>query len=221
MVRSQGIPRWLIGIGLFLLSCLLLGCEAEVDDECGGVDNVVSCLSIDRIDPTNIEDTSTSNVDATGSLCPDGSGEPFGDHNAVVSFSNTPFPGVEGDSEIAEAGSQRIIITGYSVTYALNHCPAAATGCPALTGFSSAGPTLTIPPNSSGVTGTFKLVPLAVKEEYVAEGGEVGTGSTVGAPYPSYSANYVFSAKTEFFEDDITIRASVEFTIGGFNLCGG
>lgn len=220
MVRSYAIPKWTLGICLFILSFILLGCEAGVDEECGGVDGVVSCLSIDNIQPTNIEDATSSNVDAIGSLCSDGSGEPFGDHNAEVSFSNTPFPGVQGISPATAEGSQRIIITGYSVTYTLNHCPATAAACPALTGFSITGPTLTIPANSIGTTGTFKFVPLAVKEEYVAEGGELGTGSSFGAPLPSYSANYVFSAQTEFFEDSITIEGAAEFTIGAFNLCG-
>jgi hypothetical protein len=221
MVRSHVIPKWLIGISLLAVSYTLLGCDTVVDESCGGVDNVRSCLSIDSIQPTNIANTTTSNVDAVRAICSDGTSELFGDHNAVVSFSNTPFPGVQGTSQATAEGSQRIIITGYSVTYTLNNCPATASGCPALTGFSITGPTLTIPADTSGVTGTFKLVPLAVKEEYVAEGGELGISSAAGAPLPSYSANYVFSAKTEFFEDEITLRGATEFTIGAFDLCDG
>ncbi len=218
MIRSHQIPKRIIGICLLVASCILLGCEAEVSEECGGVGGVVSCLSIDGIQPSNVSGNPTTNVDAVASICTDGTTETFGDHNAEVTFSNTPFPGVDGTSLATADGSQRIVITGYSVTYTLNNCPAAATACPALTGFSIRGTTLTVPANGT-VTGTFAFVPLSVKEEYVAEGGETsGTGS--GAPYPSYSVNYMFSAQTEFFDDDITIQGSAEFTIGNFNLCG-
>ncbi len=219
MLRSHAIPKWLIGICLFVASSILLGCEAEVEEECGGVGGVVSCLSINSIEPRNIADTASSNVDAVGSVCTDGTGEPFGDHSASVTFSNTPFPNVQGTSQANAEGSQRIIITGYSVTYTLNHCPTAAAACPALTGFTIRGTTLTVPANGV-VTGPFKFVPLAVKEEYVAEGGELGFSSASGAPLPSYSVNYTFSARTEPFNDAITIRGSAEFTIGAFNLCG-
>ncbi len=218
MIRSHQIPKWMIGICLFVASCILLGCDSGVGEECGGLGGVVSCLSIDSIQPNNIVDSPTSNVDAVGSLCPDGTGEPFGDHNAEVTFSNSPFPAVDGTSQANAEGSQRILITGYSVTYTLNNCPAAAAACPALTGFSVRGTTLIVPANGSA-SGTFTFVPLAVKEEYVAEGGEIsGTGS--GAPFPSYSVNYVFSAQTEFFQDGLTVQGSAEFSIGSFNLCG-
>lgn len=219
MIRSHQIPKWMFGICLFVASCILLGCEAEVSEECGGVDGVVSCLSIDSIQPTNINGDPTSDVDAVGSICPDGSGEPFGNHSADITFANTPFPGVEGTSQANAEGSQRIIITGYSVTYTLNNCPAAASACPALTGFSVRGTTLTVPANGIA-TDSFTFVPLAVKEEYVAEGGEI-SGSGAGAPFPSYSVNYVISARTEFFDDSITIQGAADFTIGSFNLCSG
>ncbi len=63
------------------------------------------------------------------------------------------------------------------------------------------------------------MVPLRVKEEYVAEGGHLGS-SDFGFPFPSYTATYVFTGRTDFFSDDIRIQGSTEFTIGSFNTCG-
>ena len=40
-----------IGISLLIASSLLLGCDADTRDDCGGVGDVVSCLSIDSIVP--------------------------------------------------------------------------------------------------------------------------------------------------------------------------
>lgn len=57
------------------------------------------------------------------------------------------------------------------------------------------------------------------EEEYVAEGGETD-GSVAGAPFPSYTANYVFTGRTDAFGADIEIHGAAEFTIGNFNLCG-
>jgi len=210
-------------IGLCALGALgfLLGCEADVSEDCGGMGAVVSCLSVDRVTPVDNDGTPSSNVDASADLCPpDGTFEPFGDHDAEVTFSNHAFPGIEGTSAIANDGSFTITIVNYSVTYTLNDCPPRATGCPALTGFSVApGQTITIPPGGT-VTTQLPFVPLRVKEEYVAEGGHLGS-SGAGFPFPSYTANYVFTGRTDFISTDIRVEASAEFTIGSFNLCDG
>jgi hypothetical protein len=161
----------------------------------------------------------SSNVDAVPSTCSDDSVEPFTDHNASITFANRPFPSADTPTPVESDGTLLLTILNYSVSYTLNDCPSRATGCPALTGFSvSPGQTFTIPTNSS-VTQTFPLVPLRVKEEYVAEGGQLGA-SDFGFPFPSYTATYVFTGRTDFFSDDILIEGSTEFTIGNFNNCG-
>jgi hypothetical protein len=228
MVRSQTIRKWMtgpqgaIGIGLLIASSLLLGCDADTRDDCGGVGDVVSCVSIDSIVPVGgsiASPTETSNVDALQSTCTDGTLEDFTDHNAEITFANRQFPGGDG-TQVDIGGSLLLTILNYSVSYTLNDCPPRATGCPALTGFSvSPGQTFTIPINGS-VTHTFPLVPLRVKEEYVAEGGTLGS-SQFGFPFPSYTATYVFTGRTDFFSDEIRIEGSTEFTIGSFDNCGG
>lgn len=226
MVRSKTIlksmigPNRVIGIGLLVASCLLLGCEADVREDCGGVGGVISCISIDSIVPEDISGQPTSNVNAVPITCPDGSVLPFGDHAANVTFSNRPFPSSDSPTQANIDGSLLLTILNYSVTYTLNDCPPRATGCPALTGFSvSPGETFTIPTNGS-LSRTFPMVPLRVKEEYVAEGGHLGA-SNFGLPFPSYTATYVFTGRTDFFSDDIRIEGSTEFTMGSFGSCGG
>lgn len=224
MALLHKMRKWLVGFCTIGTLCILLGCEADVGEECGGVGDLVSCLSIDSIQPTDAgSGNNTSNVDAVLQNCSDDpsvfEGELFTDHNALITFSNREFPTATGDTHPTVGGSLAVTILSVSVSYSLNHCPERAAGCPALTGFTvSTGPTFTIPPNGT-TTQTFPLVPLRVKEEYIAEGGEFG-GNVSGAPFPSYSANYVFNARTVDFEDDIQIVGSTEFTIGNFNNCG-
>ena len=225
MVRSHTIlkrmigPNSVVGIGLLVTSCLLLGCDADIREDCGGVGGVISCLSIDSMMPIDESGSESSNVDAVLSACPDDAIEPFTDHNAAITFANRPFPGSDNPTEVETDGSLLLTILNYSVSYTINDCPPRATGCPALTGFTvSPGQTFTIPTNGT-VTRTFPMVPLRVKEEYVAEGGHIGA-SGFGFPFPSYTATYVFTGRTDFFSDNIQIQGSTEFTIGSFNNCG-
>ncbi len=226
MLRSQRIHnvihKWLIRACAIGILCILLGCDADVKEECGGTGGFVSCLSIESIAPVD-----GSNVDAIQGICSTdptdpttATPEPFTDHDAVIIFANRQFPGASDPTQLSIDGSLLITIVNYSVTYTLNHCPENALGCPALTGFSaSPGQTIVIPPGRTA-DGTFPFVPLRVKEEYVAEGGQLGS-SAFGFPFPSYTANYVFTARTDFFSDDIRIQGAAEFTIGNFNNCSG
>ncbi len=100
MVRSHTILKWMIGpnrvigIGLLAALCILLGCDADIREDCGGVGGVISCISIDSIVPDS------SNVDALLSTCPDGSTEVFTDHDATVTFSNRPFPSSDSPTQV-------------------------------------------------------------------------------------------------------------------------
>lgn len=222
MALLHKMLKWLVGFCTIGTLCILLGCEADVKEECGGVGDLVSCLSIDSIQPTDaITGNETSNVDALASTCPpEGDPEPFGDHSAAITFSNRQFPAATGDTEPTVGGSLLVTIVNYSVSYTLNDCPARAAACPALTGFTvSPGQTFTIASNGQS-TQTFPFVPLRVKEEYIAEGGQIGS-SAFGFPFPSYTAHYVFTARTDFFSSDIQIEGFAEFTIGSFNNCTG
>jgi len=201
--------------GLCLVVLILVSCSApgsnNPQEGCGGVEASVSCLQINSIAPI-ANGVNTSNVDAHQDICIDPATgnvtavEPFGDHNAQISFTNKRFPTASNSFDI------RLI--GYTVSYNINQCPTRARGCPPLPGFTVASQTTIIPANGS-VTLTLPFVPLRVKDEYAAAGGEL-----FSTFLPSYDVTYVFTAQTVSFNQTFTVAADAEFTIGDF-LTGG
>jgi len=202
--------------GLFFVALVLASCSApggnNPQEGCGGTEATVSCLQINSIVPV-ADATPTSNVDVHQDICIDPatgkvlSTEKFiGDHNAQVTLLNKKFPKASGGFDIR--------LLGYSVSYRLNQCPALARGCPPLTGFTVASQTAVIPQGSS-LTLTLPAIPLRVKEEYVAAGGEVFSASL-----PSYGVTYTFTAQTISFNQTFTVSGTTEVTIGDF-LRGG
>ncbi len=197
--------------GLVLVILILVSCSAPGGDNpqegCGGLEATVSCLQINSIIPTP-----SSNVDAHQDICIDPATgnvtavETFTDHNAQITLTNKKFPTASNSFDI------RLI--GYSVSYSINQCPMRARGCPPLPGFTVASQTTIIPANSS-VTLTLPFVPLRVKDEYAAAGGEL-----FSAFLPSYDVTYVFTAQTVNFNQTFTVSGDAEFTIGDF-LTGG
>ena len=204
--------------GLFLVVLCLASCSAPSDDGagggCGGSEASITCLDVTGIVPTSLN-ADTTNVDARQDQCRDPvtgavTGiEPFGDHNARVTLVNKQFP-----TTTATGRAFDIRIIGYSVTYTLNQggCPAAARGCPPLTGFTVSGESIAIPAGQT-VTVTLPFVPLRTKNEYVQAGGELGIAA------PSYSATYTFTAQTIGLIDTFTVQGSAQFTITDFNNC--
>ena len=204
---------------LFLVAVILMSCSAPGGDNpaegCGGTEASVSCLEISSIAPTGgSEGGNASNVDAFQEICVDPvtggqlSSEIFTDHPAEATFTNRLFP-------TAQTGSGfDFRITGYSVSYRVNQCPAAALGCPPLTGFTVSGQNILIAHRSDGqpasVTVPLLFVPLRVKNEFCAAGGERGR------VVPSYLATYTFTAQTSRLNDTFTLTGSTEFTIGDF-----
>jgi hypothetical protein len=209
------MKKWFVGLCIAGAVSILFGCETNPTDDCGGLDNTVSCVSVTNISPMDSAGEVTSDVDAVQDACEvdneDGATvepEPFTAHIADITFENSQFT--------TASDSFDVTVRRFSVSYELANCPVQATGCPPLTGFEGAQ-TFVIPQNGQ-VTRTFPLVPLAVKDEYVAAGGEV-SGSGTGAPFPTYTARYVFRATTEPFSTGIEIVATQDFTIGNFNNC--
>ncbi len=98
MVRSHTILKWMIrpnrviGVGFIVASCLLLGCESALREDCGGVGGVVSCISIDSIVPRDEGGNNSSNVDSVPGTCSDGTSELFTDHGADITFANRSLP---------------------------------------------------------------------------------------------------------------------------------
>jgi hypothetical protein len=187
----------------------LLGCDSGGiggSGQCGGASDADACVQINTIEPVYLGQT-TSNVDVLRDRCTSGqtsTDEPFTDHNATVTISNTPLPGV------GPTGSTSVTLQDFSIRYTLNACPAGAT-CPALDTLTVApGLTVTIPPRNS-VTITLPFVSLATKFEYASKGGSL-------LAYPSYSATYTITG-TDAFHNSVSVRGSAQFTIGDFNNC--
>jgi hypothetical protein len=197
-----------MGLVLVGIVGLLVSCGQPGGEGCGGIEDVVSCVSITGITPTNIAGESTSDVDAVRDICSVDATtgvatlEPFGAHNVTVTFSNVAFPG--------SSSSLAVTLQRVTVSYSLNTCPSGAV-CPPLPGFTQDVPTLVIP-ESGTASGTYPFVPINVKTAYVDQGGDTSR-------FPSYTADYVYTGQTQFFSETVTIRGSVSFTMGNFDLC--
>jgi hypothetical protein len=164
-------------------------------------------VSVSSIQPISTAGDDSSDVDVTFTLDCDGDPttndpELFGSHDARVTFTNTAFP--------TASGSLAVSIERVRITYQVNNCPPLA-GCPPLPELNQAV-SLTIPEDSADVAGTFPLVPISTKQEFLALGGSANA-------FPSYTANYVFTARTQSFSDTFTVRGATNFVIGNFNVC--
>ncbi|HLF86245.1 MAG TPA: hypothetical protein VI584_04115 [Nitrospiria bacterium] len=191
---------------LGLISVLALsGCGNEIggSGQCGGAGDSGACVKVESITPTD-----TTNVDAfrtTTDCNADGTAddpEPFTDHNATVSISNTIVPNFPGDI------LPDVTLTNFRIEYRLNFCPAGFS-CPNLISV-NVSETLFIPADGS-LTADIKFVDLEKKFEF--QGG-------VSSPsvYPSYSATYTFTG-TDIFQNNISVSGSTEFTIGDYDNC--
>ena len=206
----------LVALGLLGIVLGLLGCDSGIggSGQCGGAPGSDSCVRIDKIEPVSVGQTS-SNVDVIRDICtPDNPAtptdetvlEPFADHNAIVTISNTPLPGVG-----PVAADVSVTLQDFSISYSLNSCPASAIGCPPLDTLRFVpGQTVTIPPRSS-VAITLPFVPLAKKLEYVSK-------QRALSGFPSYTAIYIISG-TDAFNNSVSVQGAAQFTIGNFDLC--
>jgi hypothetical protein len=69
----------------------------------------------------------------------------------------------------------------------------------------------TVLPAGETITLRLPLAPLALKDEYLDEGGDPGA-------VPSYTAEYTLRG-TNAFDHGVSVHGSTEFTIGDFNHC--
>jgi hypothetical protein len=183
---------------------MLVSCEASGGpEECAGFEKIVSCVQITSIAPEDSAD-----VDALQNLCDPGPPPVFEDftkHSAVVTFSNDLLPTADGGFNIQ--------LTSYSIEYEVVDCPQRASACPDLESPGQQLHDVFIASGGSATT-TVDLVPISAKDEYVAEGGELGLA------VPTYRARYVFRGNTvPFTAGGVTLRGNVEFHITNFNTC--
>ena len=214
MRQPQQSRRWFMGLSVLAVAGLLTACSSPGGEGCGGIDDIVSCISISSIQPITVEGADSSDVDVT--FTPDCDGdpttndpEPFGRHDARVTFTNSAFPNfIDPDED--EANSLPVTIERVRITYQVSNCPPVA-GCPPLPEINQAV-ALTIPADSAEVSGIFPLIPISTKQEFLALGGSANA-------FPSYTANYVFTARTQSFSDTFTVRGATNFVMGSFNAC--
>jgi hypothetical protein len=189
----------------------ILGCDGGGgiggSGQCGGANRADACVQINRITPVYLGQV-TSNVDVQQDTCPVTSAlEPYADHNATVSITNAPLPGV------GPSGITTVTLQDFSISYTLNSCPTTSVGCPPLSTMRFApGQTVTIAAGGT-VEIVLPFVSLATKSEYVNSGGSL-------TAFPAYSATYIFSG-TDAFNNAVSVRGSAQFTIGNFNYCPG
>lgn len=212
MERQNG-RKILLGLSAAGLLALLYACgEVGGSGQCGGVAGTGACVRIEDIQPSYLDQQPVSNVDAVQDICindptdpSDDEPEPFTDHDAIVTISNSPLPGA------TDVTTDPIVtLQDYSISYTLNYCPFGAT-CPLLDPLPVApGQTTTIGPNSSrGIP--YPFAQLSKKFEYVGKGGSIFA-------FPSYTAHYTITGTTTFNEK-ISLQGFAEFTIGDYNNC--
>jgi hypothetical protein len=199
--------RWLSSVLVLGVIGSLTACSGGGGEGCGGQEDIISCVSITDVQPTATAGGETSDVDVVFNPDCDSDPttddpEPFTAHDAVFTFSNQAHP--------SASGSLDVTLQHVRITYNPTNCPVAAI-CPPLSEISQ-DVSLVIPEDTTGVTETFPLVPLSTKNEFIALGGSANA-------FPSYTATYIFTARTLSFSDTFTIEGSVNFVLGNFNLC--
>jgi hypothetical protein len=205
MMQRERARRWCLELFLVGVLGILSACGNPGGEGCGGIEDIVSCLSITSIQPTANE-ANTSDVDVVQNLDCNGDGvpndpEPFTRHDANVTFANDAHP--------QASSSLDVTIRRVSVSYTLTNCPVGAV-CPPLPGFTQE--VSLVVPAGSATTGTFPLVPISTKQAFVSQGGSA-------TAFPAYSAHYTFTAQTQFFSDTIEIEGNTGFVLGNFNFC--
>lgn len=203
--RSRRWFRGLLALGVvgFLTACAVSG----GDEGCGGVEDIISCVTITDVQPTATAGGDSSDVDVVFNPDCDGDfttvdAEPFTAHNARFSFDNQAHPSASGGLDVT--------LQQVRITYAVPNCPFAAV-CPPLTAFTDNISQL-LPEDSTGVEVIVPLVPISTKTEFLTLGGSANA-------FPSYTATYTFTARTRSFGRTFTIVGSANFVMGNFNLC--
>ena len=198
MTRWPKNRMWCMGLFLTVTLLLFIGCKGSGSDNCGGIDDIVSCVIVTDITPVNAQvDVDDCNLDQV----PD---SPLDLDSVAFTFRNDVFPTFQ-DGVTPE--NLPVQINRVSVTYE----PQCTSGqvCPALSGHDEAV-VIFIDDNGGTATESVTLVSAATKLEYLEDGGDPDNPA-------SYTANFVFEAQTVGFENNFEVEASVPFSIGNFS----
>ena len=204
MRQQEQSRRWFMGLFMLGVVGVLTACASHGGEGCGGVEDLVSCVTITEIQPTATAGGDTSDVDVIQDDCNPGAGvdpELFTKTDALITFVNQTHP--------SAAGSLDVTLERMRVTYNVNNCPPSAF-CPPLPAIDE--PVSLDIPEDSTVEDTFDLVPISTKQDFVRLGGSADA-------FPTYTANYAFRARTQFFQDTFTIEGSVSIVLGHFLVC--
>lgn len=189
---------WCMGLFLTAILLLLAGCPGGGSDNCGGIDDIVSCVNVTAVDPPNAQ-VDIADCDADGVPDP-----PVAPDTVTFTFRNDAFPtfqdGVTPDSLPVQ-------INHVSVTYDPRCGPGQV--CPALLPHDEAV-VLFIDDGGGEASESVTLVSAFTKGEYA---GLIPDPDNAA----SYTANFVFAAETVGFVNGFDIEVSVPFTIGNFS----
>lgn len=198
MTRWPNNRMWCTGLFLTALSLLLIGCPGGGGDNCGGIDDIISCVNVTDVSPSNAEvDIADCNADGI----PD---PPVDADTVTITFRNDVFPTFQ-DDVVPENLDVRI--DSVSITYEPRCGPNQV--CPSLDPHSEPL-VIFIEDNGGTAQEAVTLVSAFTKDQYA--------GLIPDPDNPaSYTANFVFEAETVGFEDRFDIEVSVPFSIGNYS----
>jgi hypothetical protein len=199
MTRWPKNRMWCMGLFLTAMLLVLTACGGGGSDNCGGIDDIISCVNVTNIDPVNAQ-VDAMDCDANG--IPDVQVEP---EAVTFTFRNDVFPSfVEGvDPENLDVRINHVRVTYESQCGTGQVCPALSSHNEAVVVF--------IQDSGGTASESVTLVSAFTQGQYAA--GAAGLPDNIA----SYTANFVFEAETVGFEDNFDFGASVPFSIGNFS----
>ena len=247
LAQSKAIIKGLfLALGVAGLASCGSGDDASDGPSCGGADESGICLQVTLIDPVNLDEEFTSDVDVNQVVnggTPDIGGcdrdtttladdEPFTEHFAEITFSATLVSG----NPVAASFVQ---VTNMTVTFTQNTTDPAVTctagafapNCNAVAGAGPAIFPLTTPinvviPVGTSVTQILPMMNFQRKDDYTPNAGFLIADVAGGGPFDpsgsaatlSYNVRFVFSGEDEF-GNSVDATGATEITFGAYNNC--
>jgi hypothetical protein len=200
-----------------LASCGSGDDATDAGGSCGGADESGICLQVSLIEPVNLDDQFTSDVDVNAvadcdPIAPGLQPEPFTEHFADITFSATLISG----NPVAASFVQ---VTAMTVTFTQNTTDPVVG--PAILQLTT--PIDVVIPVGTSVTQNLSLMNFQRKNDYTpAPGFDIFTAGPFdlsGAPaFLSYNVRYFFSGEDEF-GNNVDATAATEVIIGAYNNC--